>query len=197
MTKFRLRILKNDSDYDEAMERISELMDLNPEVDSDDGNELEMIALLIEDYEKKNCFIEKPSPIEAIKFRMDQSGMSQKDMIPFIGSASKVSEVLNGKRPLSINMIKKIHSGLEIPLDILIQNEGDLVESSDNSAQSIFIRTQKNNSGRVKTISSAFSSNFEFGSPISMEDSEVKSFTRSNWSVKSDQVINWYCKEKA
>ncbi|ENN8375998.1 hypothetical protein ACAX46_001396 [Providencia rettgeri] len=190
MTKFRLRILKNDSDYDEAMERISELMDLNPEVDSDDGNELEMIALLIEDYEKKNCYIEKPSPIEAIKFRMDQSGMSQKDMIPFIGSASKVSEVLNGKRPLSINMIKKIHSGLEIPLDILIQNEGDLVESSDNSAQSIFIRTQKNNSGRVKTISSAFSSNFEFGSPISMEDSEVKSFTRSNWSVKSDQVIN-------
>ncbi|WP_368911543.1 type II toxin-antitoxin system HigA family antitoxin [Proteus vulgaris] len=190
MTKFKLRILKNDSDYDEAMERISELMDLDPDVDSDDGNELEMIALLIEDYEKKNCHIEKPSPIEAIKFRMDQSGMSQKDMIPFIGSASKVSEVLNGKRPLSINMIKNIHSGLGIPLDILIQNESDLVESIDSSSLGIFIRAERKNRERVKTTSLNFPNSFEFGSPISMSDGEVKKFTHSNWGVKNEQVIN-------
>ena len=64
---------------------------------------------------------EKPEPIEAIKFRMDQQGLAKKDMVEYFGSASKVSEVLNGKRPLSINMIRKLNKGLGIPADILIQ----------------------------------------------------------------------------
>ncbi|MCU9596388.1 helix-turn-helix domain-containing protein [Proteus mirabilis] len=132
MSVFKPRILKNDNDYNEAMDRIAELMGLNPDVDSDDGNELEMIALLIEDYEKKNCHIEKPSPIEAIKFRMDQEGLTQQDMEKYLGSRSKVSEVLAGKRNLSISMITKLHYDLGIPLDVLVQKPEDIV--SDNES---------------------------------------------------------------
>lgn len=129
MSVFKPRILKNDKDYNEAMDRISELMDLDPDMDSD---ELEMIALLIDDYEKKNCHIEKPSPIEAIKFRMDQEGLTQQDMEKYLGSRSKVSEVLGGKRNLSIAMITKLHYDLGIPLDVLIQKPEDIV--SDNES---------------------------------------------------------------
>ncbi len=116
-----LKVIKSDLEHENAMARLMALMDLDPASGSDDENELEVLSVLIAQYEHENFPIDKPEPIEAIKFRMDQQGLARKDMVEYFGSASKVSEVLNGKRPLSINMIRKLNKGLGIPADILIQ----------------------------------------------------------------------------
>lgn len=116
-----IKLIKSEQDHEQALARLMALMDLEPEVGSEDGDELDVLALLIEKYEQENFPIDPPDPIEAIKFRMDQQGLIQKDLIPFIGSAPKVTEVLNGKRNLSINMIRKLHEGLGISADVLIK----------------------------------------------------------------------------
>jgi len=116
-----LRIIKSETEHNLAIERLMTLMDMNPVSGSVEENELEVLSVLIEQYEKVQFPIDKPKPIEAIKFRMDQAGLAQKDMAEYFGSPSKASEVLNGKRPLSISMIRKLHNGLGIPADILIQ----------------------------------------------------------------------------
>ena len=116
-----LKVIKSDLEHEQAMARLMALMHLELTPGTDDENELEVLSVLIEQYEHENYPIDKPEPIEAIKFRMEQQGLVRKDMIEYFGSASKVSEVLNGKRPLSINMIRKLNKGLGIPADILIQ----------------------------------------------------------------------------
>jgi HTH-type transcriptional regulator/antitoxin HigA len=114
----KARIIKTESDYNEAMARLSELMDA--EENSADEAELELLALIIEDYERKNVPAPEVSPINAILFRMDQMGLRRKDLVPYIGSLSKVSEVLSGKRSLSLNMIRQLHRGLGISAEVLI-----------------------------------------------------------------------------
>ena len=116
-----LKVIKSDLEHEQAVARLLALMDMDPAFDSNEENELEVLTILIEQYEHENFPMDKPEPIEAIKFRMEQQGLGNKDMLEYFGSASKVSEVLNGKRPLSINMIRKLHKGLGIPADILIQ----------------------------------------------------------------------------
>jgi HTH-type transcriptional regulator / antitoxin HigA len=116
------KIIKTEADYDNALERIDKLMDADP--GTAEGDELELLVTLVELYEKVAYPIDLPDPIEAIKFRMDQMGLKQKDMIPFIGSRSKVSEVLSRQRPLSITMIRKLHEGLGIPADVLLKEPG-------------------------------------------------------------------------
>ena len=83
-----------------------------------------MLAILIEQYESMQFPTELPDPVEAIKFRMEQQGLTQKDMKPYFGSDSKTSEILNGKRTLSLLMIRKLHEGLDIPAEVLIQERG-------------------------------------------------------------------------
>ncbi|MBC8947084.1 MULTISPECIES: helix-turn-helix domain-containing protein [Xenorhabdus] len=132
MTEFKPRIIKSDEDYDLAMIRLTELMDLNPEENTPDSDELELLALLIERYESVHYPTEKPSPLDAVLFRMDQAGLTRKDMEQYLGSASKVSEVLSGKRKLSMAMIQKLHYGLGIPLDVLIQKPDDIEWKDEN-----------------------------------------------------------------
>lgn len=115
-----IKPIKNKHDHVEALARIKKLMDENLVPDSKEADELEVLSLLIEHYEQENFPMEKPDPIEAIKFRMEQLGLLKKDLIPFIGSASKVTEVLNGTRQLSLNMIRKVSDGLGISVEILI-----------------------------------------------------------------------------
>lgn len=117
-----IKVLKTDDEHAQAMERLIELLDLNPKEGSNKENELDLLALVIEKYEENRFPIENPSPVEAIKFRMEQEGLTQRDLIPYIGSLPKVSEVLNEKRKLSLNMVKKLSSGLGISADILIAN---------------------------------------------------------------------------
>ena len=90
------------------------------EVGTPEGDELEVLALLIGKYEDEQFPMPPSNPIEAIKFRMDQQGLTPRDLEPFIGSSGRVSEVLNGKRRLSLAMIKRLHEGLNIPYESLL-----------------------------------------------------------------------------
>lgn len=116
-----LKLIKTKQQHAEALARVSELMDKDLVVGSQEADELEVLALLIERYEQEAFPIDAPDPIEAIRFRMEQLGLIKKDLIPFIGSASKVTEVLNGTRQLSINMIRRLSDGLDIPAQVLIR----------------------------------------------------------------------------
>ena len=113
------KIIKTEEQYDQVLLRIDELMDAVP--DTPEGDELELLATLVELYEDQAFPIELPDAISAIKFRMDQQSLKQRDLVHYIGSKSKVSEVLAGKRPLSLSMIRKLHAGLGIPVDVLLQ----------------------------------------------------------------------------
>ena len=85
-----------------------------------EADEMEVLTALIEAYENKHYPISPPDPIEAIKFRMEQQGLSPADLQPYIGASGRVSEVLNGKRPLSLRMVKRLHEGLRIPYESLL-----------------------------------------------------------------------------
>lgn len=117
-----IKIIKTEPEYRQALARLSALMDA--EYGSPEGEELELLSFLLEKYEQEHFPIGLPDPIEAIKFRMDQQGLTRKDLEPYIGSQSKVSEVLNRKRPLSLAMIRALHSGLGIPAEVLLQETG-------------------------------------------------------------------------
>jgi HTH-type transcriptional regulator / antitoxin HigA len=116
------KIIKSEAEYEAALAHIETLMDAAP--GSAEEEELELFALLVEQYEKENYPIDLPDPVDAILFRIEQQGLTRKDLIPYLGSSSKVSEVLNRKRPLSLNMIRNLHEGLGIPADILLQEPG-------------------------------------------------------------------------
>ena len=115
------RIIKTDQEHRQALERLTYLMDLDPVPDSPDADEIDLLALLIEHYEQEHFPIAPPDPIEAIRFRMDQMGLRRQDLVPYIGSMPKVSEILNRKRPLSLNMIRRLSEGLGISADVLIR----------------------------------------------------------------------------
>jgi HTH-type transcriptional regulator / antitoxin HigA len=116
------KIIQTEEEYQQALSELELLMDAAPR--SSEEQQLDLLSLLIEKYEEEHFPIPLPDPIEAIKFRMEQEGLTQKDLIPFIGSQSKVSEVLNRKRTLSITMIRNLHAGLGIPAAVLIQETG-------------------------------------------------------------------------
>lgn len=116
------KVIKSEADYETALAHLETLMDAEPGTSQEE--ELELFAVLIENYERENFPIGLPDPIEAIKFRMDQQGLTRKDLEQYIGSPSKVSEVLNHKRPLSLGMIRALHQGLDIPAEVLLQEEG-------------------------------------------------------------------------
>ena len=114
-----LKPIKTEADYKQALERLDEIFDAK--LDSNEGDELEILAILIDNYEKEIDRIDLPDPIEAIKFRMEQKGLKQKDLVEIIGFKTRVSEVLNKKRKLTLDMIRKLHEHLSIPTDVLIR----------------------------------------------------------------------------
>jgi HTH-type transcriptional regulator/antitoxin HigA len=113
------KVIKTEKEYLAALSRLEEIFDSKK--DSKTADELELLALLIEKYEDEISPIDLPDPIEAIKFRMDQLGYKQKDLAQAIGLKSRVSEVLNKKRKLTIDMIRKLHDTLGIPTEVLIK----------------------------------------------------------------------------
>lgn len=113
------KVIKTQADYQAALAYLETLMAAQP--NTRQAEELELFAVLVENYEREHFPIGWPDPIEAIKFRMEQQGLARKDLEPFIGSQSKVSEVLNRKRPLSVAMIRALHTGLDIPSEVLLQ----------------------------------------------------------------------------
>ncbi len=112
--------IKTEKNYKRALGRLEVIFD--SELGSKDGDELEILSILIEKYEKEKFPIGMPDPIEAIKFRMEQLGMKQKDLAEVVGLKSRVSEILNKKRKLTIDMIRKLSKSLSIPTEVLIQD---------------------------------------------------------------------------
>jgi HTH-type transcriptional regulator / antitoxin HigA len=115
-----IRPIRTDADYKAALKDISALMDFDPDLGTPRGDRLDILVTLVQAYEAKHLPITAPDPVEAIKFRMDQSGLSVKDLEPIIGKSNRVYEVLNRKRPLTLAMIRRLHHSLGIPADVLI-----------------------------------------------------------------------------
>lgn len=114
-----IKPIKTETDFQDALKRLEMIFDALP--NTAEGDELEVLGVLIDNYEKINSPIDMPDPIEAIKFRMEQLNYNNHDLAQIIGLKSRVSEILNKKRKLSINMIRKLHTALSIPTDVLVQ----------------------------------------------------------------------------
>ena len=112
--------IRTETDYRTALRVVSQLVDQDPSPDTPEGERLEVLSTLIEAYERKHHPIDLPDPVEAIKFRMDQAGLSIKDLEPMIGQPNRVYEVLSHKRPLTLRMIRNLNKGLGISAQVLI-----------------------------------------------------------------------------
>lgn len=115
-----IKPIKNERDYRRALKEIDRLM--NAKAKTPAGDRLDVLVTLVEVWEGKHHPIELPDPIEAIRFAMEQRGLSRRDLEPYIGSRARVAEVLNHKRSLTLPMIRKLHSALGIPADVLIRD---------------------------------------------------------------------------
>lgn len=116
------KVIKTDTDYEAALAKIDQLLDVDPDEGSREFEELELLTLLVRDFEAKNVRVWEPDPVDAIEFRMEQQGLSHRDLVPFIGSRGRVSEVLSRKRPLTLAMIRGLHRNLGIPARVLLQD---------------------------------------------------------------------------
>ena len=114
-----MKIIKKESEYKKALTKMEKLFNAKPNTPK--GDELELLSLLIEKYEQEKYPIDMPDPIEAIKFRMEQMGYTQNDLAKIIGLKSRASEILNRKRPLTLEMIRNLHEKMNIPTQVLMQ----------------------------------------------------------------------------
>lgn len=114
-----IKLIKSEEDYQASLKRLESIFDAEPDTQEDD--QLEVVSFLIDAYEKEHFPIEAPDPIEAVKFRMEQLGIKQKDLAEVLGFKSRVSEVLSRKRKLTLEMIRNLHKRLNIPSNVLIQ----------------------------------------------------------------------------
>lgn len=114
----RIHPVRSERDYEAAVNRIAELMGSKPGTAA--GDELDVLATLVDVYEARHFPMDAPDPVTVIKFQMEQQGLTRKDVQPMIGSRARVSEVLNGRRSLTLPMIRRLHAGLGIPVDLLV-----------------------------------------------------------------------------
>lgn len=116
--KMELKILKTNEDYQVALDRFGEIF--QAKVGTKESDESDVLALLIKDYEDRNFVIKTPTPLEAIRYRMEQQGLTNKDLTIILGYKSRVADIFNQHRKLNLTMIRKLHNALNIPLEILI-----------------------------------------------------------------------------
>lgn len=116
-----IRPIRTEADYKSALKAISHLVEIDPDIGTPEGDCLDVLSTLVQAYEAKTFPIGLPDPVEAIRFRMEQAGLTAKDLEPMIGQRNRVYEVLNRKRSLTLPMIWKLHKGLGIPAENLIQ----------------------------------------------------------------------------
>ena len=114
-----IRPIKTEEDYEWALAEIEKLLDV--ELDTPDSDRLDVLVTLVEAYEDEHYSIPLPDPIEMIQFYMESRGLTRRDLEPYLGTRARVSEILNKKRPLTLNMIRKLHTGLGISGDVLLQ----------------------------------------------------------------------------
>lgn len=116
----KIKPIKTEKDYNKALERLEVIFDADP--DTKEGDEAEILSLLIENYESQNYAIEAPDPIEAIKIRMKEMNLKQKDLVGVIGGKSRVSEILNRKKKLTVEMIRELETTLHISASVLVND---------------------------------------------------------------------------
>ncbi len=117
----KIKVIKTEKDYEEALKLVEKLMSHDPDPDSEEGEQLSLLSTLIQDYEAKVLPESLPDPVDAIKFRMEQADLKPADLIPYLGSRSRVSEILSGKRQLTLDMVRALEAGLGIPAKVLIR----------------------------------------------------------------------------
>jgi HTH-type transcriptional regulator / antitoxin HigA len=142
----KIKVLKSEKEYNEACKRVYSLINSKSELiepESTEGQELELLSLLIEKYEQEHYKSEAPSPIEAIRFRMEQMNLKQIDIAPLLGGETRVSEVLNGKRALTLKMIILLNRYLGIPLESLIRGNKDIQLEEDKRQKLLNISSIK------------------------------------------------------
>jgi HTH-type transcriptional regulator/antitoxin HigA len=115
----QVEVIKNKKRYEKALQRFEEIFFAKS--NTKEGNEAQLLALVIKDYEEKHYKIDPPDPVEAIKYRMEQMNMSKKELGEILGYTSRVSEILNRKRKLTLEMVRNLHKKLNIPLEVLVQ----------------------------------------------------------------------------
>ena len=118
-----IKPIKTKADYRAVLKEIESLMSARP--NTPEGERLDVLVTLVEAYEGKHYRFDLPDPVEAIKFRMEQSGLTPKDLVPMIGQLNRVYEVLNRRRPLTLQMIRRLHGALGIPAESLINQPGE------------------------------------------------------------------------
>jgi len=123
-SRVELKVIKTEENYDAAINELERLIDLHPVPGSSEADQLEVLSILIGEYEEQNFSFDIPDPVSAIEFVMDQRNLKRDDLIPYLGSRARVSEILSGKRELSKNMMRKLHNELGIPAEILLQEPG-------------------------------------------------------------------------
>lgn len=198
-----VHVIKTEEQYERALLELQSLMEGNVEEGSEEADLIELWALLISDYEDKEQDVLLVDPVEAIKFRMDQSGLVNRDLVPFIGSASKVSEVLNRKRDLSLQMIRALHKGLGIPYDSLMgEKDPELKEEVSLNWLSFPLKEMVERNlfpAAISNLAEAKENAEEcirsfFGTAITSTDSNL-CFLRSGASVRSGREMNQYALE--
>jgi HTH-type transcriptional regulator/antitoxin HigA len=146
-----VKIIKTDEQYGEAIAELESLIEQDPAEGSPERDEIEVLSLLLERYEVQRFDIGLPDPIDAIKYRMAQQNLSQRDLVPFIGGRSKVSEVLSRRRPLTLAMIRALHRGMEIPARVLLQDQDPSSIESHEIDWGRFPLSQMKSYGWIKT----------------------------------------------
>ena len=127
-----LKLIKNKSDHKKSISEIEKLIELQPDRGTSERDKLDVLVLIVEEYEKRKYPFNIPDPISALKFRMEQKSLTQRDLIPFLGSRSKASEILSGKRSLTISMMRALHNGLGIPAKVLLgEYDRDILKESN------------------------------------------------------------------
>lgn len=133
-----LKVIKKEADYEKALEELERLIDLDPDPETEEADRLEVLSLLIKAYDDEHFHFDLPDPISAIRFVMEQRGLKQADLVPYIGSPSKVSEILSGKRRLSLEMRSRLHESLNIPAEILIKKQGEKIPEETDIQWKLF-----------------------------------------------------------
>ena len=192
-----IKKIENKEDYEAALKLISELVVGDPDPESDNGEKLNLLATLVQAYESKTFPESLPDPIEAIKFRMEQLDLNPSDLVPYIGSRSRVSEIVSGKRRLTIDMMRALESGLGIPANVLLQEPKDEDAFFNNwstnllkkmSSRGYFGKKQLTNTNGKSLLRDFFSS---VGSPIQFQGMLRKSSYRSAPSTDKHALAAW------
>jgi len=182
----KIKPIKNETDYNEALELLDELMMINPETDCEEADQLMILATLIEDYEKQHFPIDIPNAVDAIKFRMEQMDLRPADLIPYLGSASRVSEILSGKRSLTVKMINALSRGLGIPEKALLKQDNSDSEFSKNIPSAVYKQMRArgyfsaNNTADKSTVLKEFFSNLPVEPSALFRKSKVRSSSNEN-----------------